>query len=120
MVPRPGPNYREFVGKFTVRRNGEVIGMMEPSRRVYPVRAMTTTQSALMTRGTSQLYVSLGDPDPDGKTVVRVYHKPLVLLIWLGAAVMVLGGAMSLSDRRLRVGAPRPARPRAAAPQPAE
>jgi cytochrome c-type biogenesis protein CcmF len=119
VVPRPGPNYREFVGKFTVRRGGEVIGIMQPSRRVYPVRAMTTTQSALMTRGMSQLYLSLGDPDPDGRTVVRLYHKPLVLLIWLGAAIMVLGGAMSLSDRRLRVGAPRPARARAAA-QPAE
>ena len=120
VAPRPGPNYREFVGKFTVRRGGEVIGIMQPSRRVYPVRAMTTTQSALMTRGMSQLYLSLGDPDPDGRTVVRLYHKPLVLLIWLGAAIMVLGGAMSLSDRRLRVGAPRPAARARAAAQPAE
>jgi len=119
VVPRAGPNYRDFVGKFTVKRGGEVIGIMQPSRRVYPVRAMTTTQSALMTRGTSQLYLSLGDPEPDGRTTVRLYHKPLVLLIWLGAVVMVLGGAMSLSDRRLRVGAPRPARARAVA-QPAE
>jgi len=77
-------------------------------------RAMTTTQAALMTRGVSQLYVSLGDPNPGGATVVRVYHKPLVLLIWLGAGVMALGGALSLSDRRLRVGVPKPARARAA------
>src|SRR6266699_2761949 len=28
VVPRPGPNFREFVGKFTVRRGGEVIGIM--------------------------------------------------------------------------------------------
>src|SRR5438067_920113 len=58
IVPRSGPNYREAVGQFTVRRGGEVIGLMHPSRRGYPVRAMTTTQSALMTRGMSQLYVS--------------------------------------------------------------
>jgi len=50
---------------------------------------------------------------------VRLYHKPLVLLIWLGALVMAFGGALSLSDRRLRVGAPRPAK-RKAAMQPAE
>jgi cytochrome c-type biogenesis protein CcmF len=50
---------------------------------------------------------------------VRIYQKPLVLLIWLGAVVMVIGGALSLSDRRLRVGAPKPARSRAAL-QPAE
>ena len=87
---------------------------MEPSRRVYPTRATTTTQAALMTRGMSQLYLSLGDPEADGRTVVRLYHKPLVLLIWVGAMVMVLGGALSLSDRRLRVGAPKPARARTA------
>jgi cytochrome c-type biogenesis protein CcmF len=102
-----------------VRRNGEVIGEVEPSRRVYPVRGTTTTQAALMTRGASQLYVSLGDPGPNNETVVRFFHKPLVLLIWFGPVLMMLGGALSLSDRRLRVGAPKPARSRAAV-QPAE
>ena len=55
----------------------------------------------------------------DGALAVRIYHKPMVLLIWLGAVVMVFGGALSLSDRRLRVGAPRPAKARVAM-QPAE
>jgi cytochrome c-type biogenesis protein CcmF len=50
---------------------------------------------------------------------VRLYHKPLVLLIWIGAVVMMLGGGLSLSDRRLRVGAPRPAK-RQTRLQPAE
>ena len=63
-----------------------------------------------MTRGVSQLYLSLGDLNPDGSIAVRLYYKPLVMLIWLGAVVMVVGGALSLSDRRLRVGAPKPAR----------
>ncbi len=47
---------------------------------------------------------------------MRLYYKPLVLLIWLGAMVMMLGGALSLSDRRLRVGAPKPAAKAALAP----
>ncbi len=50
---------------------------------------------------------------------MRLYYKPLVLLIWLGAVVMVIGGGLSLSDRRLRVGAPRPAKSKSAM-QPAE
>ncbi|MGA2124977.1 MAG: heme lyase CcmF/NrfE family subunit [Xanthobacteraceae bacterium] len=120
LAPRPGPNYRETVGTFTVRRNGQLIGVMEPSRRSYPVRAMTTTQAALMVRGLSQLYLAIGDPNPDGTVAVRLYHKPMVLLIWIGAAVMMLGGGLSLSDRRLRVGAPRPAAARATTLQPAE
>jgi cytochrome c-type biogenesis protein CcmF len=118
MVTRQGPNYRELVAKFTVRQGGRVIGTMEPSKRNFPSRQSSTTEAALMTRGVSQLYLSLGDPNDDGSVAVRLYHKPLVLLIWLGALVMFAGGALSLSDRRLRIGAPRPAR--SAALQPAE
>jgi cytochrome c-type biogenesis protein CcmF len=109
LVPREGPNYREQVAKFTVRSGGEVIGEMTPSKRTFAARGTTTTEAALMTRGVSQLYVSLGESNSDGSVSVRIYHKPLVLLIWLGAVVMALGGGLSLSDRRLRIGAPKPA-----------
>jgi cytochrome c-type biogenesis protein CcmF len=119
LSPRRGPNYQEQIAHFIVRRNGEIIGVMEPSKRSFPVRQMTKTEAALMTRGTSQLYLSLGDADSTGAITVRLYHKPLVLLIWIGAVVMMAGGALSLSDRRLRIGAPRPARPKPAL-QPAE
>jgi cytochrome c-type biogenesis protein CcmF len=44
-----------------------------------------------------------------GAVAVRASYKPLVTLIWLGALVMAAGGALSLSDRRLRIGAPRQA-----------
>ncbi len=116
---RQGPNYSELAARFTVRRNGDVIGVMEPSKHTFASRGMTTSEAALMTRGVGQLYISLGDPNPDGSVPVRIYQKPLVLLIWLGAVVMAFGGMLSLSDRRLRVGAPRPARSRTAM-QPAE
>jgi cytochrome c-type biogenesis protein CcmF len=111
---RLGPNYRDLVGRFTVRRaTGDFLGVMEPSRRTFPARKMATTEAALMTRRLSQLYLSLGDPNPDGSVPVRIYFKPQVTMIWLGAVIMFIGGAFSLSDRRLRVGAPRPARARA-------
>ena len=118
LVQRSGPNYRELVAKFTVREGGVSIGVLEPSKRSFSSRGMTTTEAALMTRGASQLYLSLGDANDDGSVAVRLYYKPLVLLIWLGAVVMMLGGALSLSDRRLRVGAPKPAAK--SAMQPAE
>jgi cytochrome c-type biogenesis protein CcmF len=112
---RSGPNYHDVVGHFTVKRaSGEIIGAMEPTRRTFPARNMATTEAALMTRGVSQLYVSLGDPDANGAVPVRLYFKPNVLLIWAGAFIMFLGGALSLSDRRLRIGAPRPAKAKAA------
>jgi cytochrome c-type biogenesis protein CcmF len=112
---RPGPNYRDAVGRFTVRRtSGELLGIMEPTRRTFPARDMATTEAALMTRGVSQLYLSLGDPNPDGSVPVRLYFKAQVLLIWIGAVIMFIGGGLSLSDRRLRVGAPRPAKAKTA------
>src|SRR5437899_4499103 len=114
VTTRQGPNYRELAAHFTVRRHGDFVGVMEPAKRSFPSRGTATTETALMTRGFSQLYLSLGEPNPDGSLAVRLYYKPLVLLIWLGAVVMVLGGALSLSDRRLRVGAPKPARSKAA------
>jgi cytochrome c-type biogenesis protein CcmF len=119
---RPGPNYRDLVGRFTVRRmNGELVGTMEPSRRTFPSRNMAITQAALMSRGLSQIYLSLGDPTKDGVVPVRLYFKPQVLMIWFGAAFMFVGGGLSLSDRRLRVGAPRPAKAKPKATlQPAE
>ena len=109
-----GPNYRELAAHFTVRRHGDLVGVMEPAKRSYPSRGTATTQTALLTRGLAQLYLSLGEPNADGSIAVRLYYKPLVLLIWLGAVVMVIGGALSLSDRRLRVGAPKTARSKAA------
>jgi cytochrome c-type biogenesis protein CcmF len=111
LLNRSGPNYRDLVGEFTVRRtNGDWLGVMEPGRRTFPSRNMATTEAALMRRGASQIYLSLGDPNPDGTVPVRLYFKPQVLMIWLGAVLMFVGGALSLSDRRLRIGAPKPAR----------
>jgi cytochrome c-type biogenesis protein CcmF len=109
VVQRSGANYRELAARFTVREGGVPVGIMEPSKRTFASRSTTTTEAALMTRGVSQLYLSLGDANSDGSVSVRLYHKPMVLLIWLGAVVMGLGGTLSLSDRRLRVGAPKPA-----------
>ena len=109
IIPRQGPNYHEQAAKLTVHRNSVLLGVMTPSKRSFDARGTTTTEAALLTRGLSQLYVSLGEASADGSVALRIYHKPLVLLIWLGALVMALGGALSLSDRRLRVGAPRPA-----------
>ncbi|HET9688626.1 MAG TPA: cytochrome c-type biogenesis CcmF C-terminal domain-containing protein, partial [Pseudolabrys sp.] len=109
LVQRSGPNYREAAARFTVREGGVPIATMEPSKRSFTARATTTTEAALLTQGFSQLYLSLGDVNGDGSVSVRLYHKPLVLLIWLGAVVMAFGAALSLSDRRLRIGIPKPA-----------
>lgn len=112
LFSRQGPNYREMIAEFNISRDGETISVMTPSKRSFTTRGSSTTEAALLTRGASQLYVSLGDATAEGGIAVRIYHKPLVLLIWWGPVLMAFGGVLSLSDRRLRVGAPKPAQAR--------
>jgi len=77
-----------------------------PERRRYVVSDQETTEAAIWTMAAGDLYAVIGDAQLNGGYVVRLYYKPLVVWIWTGAAIMVLGGLMSLSDRRLRIGAP--------------
>lgn len=110
LLQRQGPNYHEMIAEFNISRDGETLSVMTPSKRSFTTRGSSTTEAALLTRGASQLYISLGDATAEGAIAVRIYHKPLVLLIWWGPVLMAFGGVLSLSDRRLRVGAPKPAR----------
>ncbi|OYX15127.1 MAG: heme lyase NrfEFG subunit NrfE, partial [Rhizobiales bacterium 32-66-8] len=121
MENRSGANYRARVAVFTIREGGVEQGTLEAGKRQFAARQMGTTESGIRTFGFSQLYVSMGEETADGVVAVRATWKPLVTLIWLGAVVMALGGGLSLADRRLRVGAPKPARRRVArAPAAAE
>lgn len=105
-----GPNYTEDQGHFTIRESGVEVADVWSSKRLYTARRMPTTEAGIVTFGLSQLYVSLGDPMADGGIVVRVWWKPWILCIWYGTLVMMAGGIVSLSDRRLRVGAPKRAK----------
>ncbi len=106
-VPRTGPNYNEEVARFAwISGEGADPVMLTPSRRFYSARRMTTTEAAIHNRGASQLYLTIGDARDGGGLVVRAYYKPQVTLIWIGALIMAFGGGVSLTDRRLRIGAP--------------
>jgi cytochrome c-type biogenesis protein CcmF len=113
VAPRTGPNYREDVVTLTIFRNGNELGQLESMKRLYVTRGMPTTEAGIMSVGLSQVYASVGEVQADGRVGLHLFHKPLILLIWIGAMIMALGGTLSLTDRRLRVGAPA----RAKAPQ---
>ena len=112
-----GPNYTAEQASLAVTRGGKEIAVIEPAKRFYPVQRQSTNETAILTAGFTDIYAALGDGDPRAGWTVRIYHKPLVTWIWLGAALMVAGGLVSLSDRRFRVGAPTRARRAAAAAQ---
>jgi len=105
-----GPNYTRLGAEFRVTRDGEEIAMLYPEKRKYWVQTMDTTEAAIRTTWIEDLYIAIGDPAVGGGIAVRIYHNPLVPWIWIGAAVMVAGGLISLSDRRHRIGVPRRSR----------
>ena len=115
-----GPNFVSDTGRFTVRAPGGGVRTPEAERRVYVQSGQPTTEAAIETYGFSQLYLQLGEPQADGRSVVRLWYKPYVTLIWLGCLVMAGAGFLSLSYRRLRIGAPQPARGKLADQAPAE
>ncbi|MCB1386574.1 MAG: heme lyase CcmF/NrfE family subunit [Nitratireductor sp.] len=120
VLPVSGPNYSEQVAQLSVTSPWGNVFAMRPAKRIYQARNMPTTEAAIETIGFSQLYISLGDVAADGKLVVRAWWKPQVTLIWIGAIFMVLGGAVSLSDRRLRVGIAERAKSRRKQAEPAD
>jgi cytochrome c-type biogenesis protein CcmF len=120
MSARQGPNYAETYAVMAVRANGAVVARIEPAKRFYPARKSARTEAGIVTLGLGQVYAALGEAHGDGTIDARLYYKPLVTLIWIGALVMALGGACSLADRRLRIGVARRASAAGAMPEAAE
>ena len=102
-----GPNYAIIRGDFDISKDGAFVVNVHPEKRDYPVRQMPTTEAAIHTMISGDLYVVIGDAQgADGGFVTRIYFNPLVAWMWAGALIMVFGGVISISDRRYRIGAP--------------
>ena len=102
-----GPNYTGRAGRFLVSRDGAEVTTLVSEKREFRPSGMPTTEVGLHQTLAGDLYVVMGDTTDGGGRAVRLYFNPLVNLIWLGAAIMFIGGVFSLSDRRYRVGAPK-------------
>ncbi|NYT64905.1 heme lyase CcmF/NrfE family subunit [Alcaligenaceae bacterium] len=98
-----GPNYMAEVGDITLSRNGQVLRQLHPEKRSYASSEMPMTEAAIDANGLRHVYVALGEPLADGAWSVRVYYKPFVDWIWIGAILMALGGLLAISDRRYRL-----------------
>ncbi len=100
-----GPNYVATTGYVTLFQDGVEIAQLRPEKRFYPVAQMPTTEAAIDYNLARDVYVVIGDEQDTGGWVMRTYIKPLTNWIWIGCAMMALGGLLSLTDRRFRVAA---------------
>ncbi len=114
----PGPNYAQRIADVSIGANGHNFLTLHPSRRMFINPAgVTTNDAAIHTNGFQDIYVVFADEPAAGGAELRLNRHPLAPEIWFGGLIMALGGGLSLSDRRLRVGAPARARKRAPKPE---
>ena len=97
--------YISTMADIAITRNGRDVAVLQPEKRIYPVAQMPTTEAAIDQNWRRDLYVVIGDQQESGGWAVRIFVKPFANWIWGGAIIMALGGVVSLTDRRWRVGA---------------
>ncbi|MBS0519110.1 MAG: heme lyase CcmF/NrfE family subunit [Proteobacteria bacterium] len=110
VVPVRGPNYEAERAEIVVTLDGKPYTVLTPERRLFLVQRREVAETSIHSNLLRDLYATLGEGDVQKGWTVRLYYNPLAPWIWLGAALCALGGFVSLSDRRLRVGAPKRSR----------
>jgi cytochrome c-type biogenesis protein CcmF len=104
-----GPNYRADRGTIRVSRDGSEVAVLTPEKRTYLVQTKPMTEAGIDAGLTRDIYVSLGEALGGGDWSLRLYYKPFVRWIWLGALFMAAGGLLAASDKRYRLHARRQA-----------
>ena len=98
-----GPNYKATEAVVNVIKNEKLITTLRSQKRMYTVRNMPMTEAGIDAGFTRDIYISLGEQLDDGAWSIRLYHKPFVRWIWLGAILMAIGGLLAIIDRRYRI-----------------
>ena len=97
-----GPNFHSDRGHLQVLRGDTLIARLHPEKRMYASGGQPMTEAGIHPALGGDIYVALGESLGNGSWAVRVQIKPFVRWIWLGAALMALGGFITAVDRRFR------------------
>ncbi len=97
-----GPNFDGVRGDVTVTHNGVVVAELHPEKRHYFVQGSVMTEAAIGARWNRDLLAALGEDVGADSWSLRLQYRPLIRFIWLGAAIMALGGITTLFDKRYK------------------
>ena len=97
-----GPNYLSDRGHVQVLRDGKPVVLLHPEKRAYASGGQVMTEAGIKPGVLGDVYVAIGEPLGNDAWALRVHIKPFVRWIWLGAALMALGGFVTAADRRFR------------------
>lgn len=92
--------------EFSVWANGKKLDTLHPAKWwYYQAPEMPTSEASRMMSPAGDVYASIDDVDmTSGWTRTNLYYNPLVNWVWVGFAVMLLGGAICIGTRRDHVG----------------
>ena len=94
-----GPNYISLEGNFWVyNQEKKIITILNPENRIYLITNNTTTEVSIHTNLLRDLYIVLGEGNLNDGWIVRIYYNPLVIWIWIGVLIIVMGGLLALNN----------------------
>jgi len=97
-----GPNYDAVRADVQVSRGDRDVALLQPERRTYWVQQTALAEAALGVNFRRDLLATMGESLGKGAWSFRLQVRPLMSLLWLGAALMALGGLCAATDRRYR------------------
>jgi cytochrome c-type biogenesis protein CcmF len=102
VTPTAGKNWTAMEAELRATRGSGPI-ILKPQTRYFSDPPTETNEAAIETFWNGQLYTIVGKPDEAGGWQLRLWWKPFVTLIWLGGALIALGGALALAGRLWRM-----------------
>jgi cytochrome c-type biogenesis protein CcmF len=99
VLPVAGPNWTAVEGRLIAWRGSDAPFILRPQARAFFAPPTETSEAAIATRLDGQLYTVIGKPDEAGRWQLRLWWKPFVTLIWLGGAMVAIGGFLALVGR---------------------
>ena len=92
------PNYSSESAILDVYKNGAQTQTMFPERRFYKASEQTSTMVANHSTLKEDLYIIYAGQNPETRRpVIKVFLNPLVMWIWIGVIVVVLGTGVALT-----------------------
>ena len=105
------PNYGSEWAVLDVFRGGKQIATMYPERRFYKASQQTATMVADRSTLKEDLYIVYEGQNQDtGRPVIKAHLNPLVMWIWIGVWIMIVGTALALVPNAAPVRVTAPAR----------
>jgi cytochrome c-type biogenesis protein CcmF len=100
--PYEGPNYIADQATVLVTKKNSKIALLKPQKRRYFSSGQTMTEASIDSAIFRDLYIALGEPLQGDAWAIRIYIKPFVMWIWVGALFIAMGAVLASLDGRFK------------------